>query len=119
MGLTVFVGTVVGFLVLSQIAAYRRRQKQRKQFWGNLGTEEGVNALLDTGWKVKGSRMEVFDKKGWGYRDDDSMLMGGYFDPSAFVGAEITVTQDSATANTITTPDIPDSVFDASFQADG
>ena len=119
MGLTVFVGTVMGFVMLSQIAAYRRRQKQQRHIWGNLGTEEGVNALLDTGWKVKGSRMEVFDKTGWGYRDDDSMLIGGCFDPSAYVGAEITVTHDSATANTITTPDIPDSIFDVSLQTDG
>jgi hypothetical protein len=64
--------------------------------WGNLGTEQGVDALLSTGWKVRGSKMEVFNKETTGYRDDDSILIGG-FEPTAYVGAEITVTQDSAT----------------------
>lgn len=39
--------------------------------------------------------MEVYDKNGLGYRDDDSMLMGGYYDQNAYMGAEITVTHDS------------------------
>jgi len=99
-GLTVFLGTVVGAILLTQSASYRRRRITRKQVWGNLGTEEGVDALLNTGWKVKGSRMEVYDKKGVGYHDDDSMLIGGY-EQGAIVGAEITVTQES-----VTTPDL-------------
>ena len=120
MGLAVFLGTVVGFVLLSQIAAYRRRQQRQKHVWGNLATEEGVDALLNTGWKLKGSRMEVFDKKGWGYRDDDSMLIGGgCYDPGVYAGAVITVNQDSATINTNTTPDIPDSMFDLSYPTDG
>jgi len=101
------VGTLTGFILLSQTAAYRRRKITKKQIWGNLGTEEGVDALLNTGWKVKGSRMEVYDKKGQGYRDDDSMLIGGYYEQGAYVGAEITVTQDSMT---VTTPDTPGSI---------
>lgn len=88
-------GTFCSTVLLTQIAAYRQRQRTRKEEWGNLGTEEGVDALLNTGWKVKGSRMEVFDKKGIGYRDDDSMLIGGYYEQGAYMGAEITVTQDS------------------------
>jgi len=100
LGLGIFVGTVVSTLLLTQTASYRRRQRRKKEVWGNLGTAEGVDALLNTGWKVKGSRMEVYDKKGVGYRDDDSMLMGGYYEQGAYMGAEITVTQDS-----VTTPD--------------
>lgn len=47
--------------------------------WGNIGTEQGVEALLSTGWKFKDSTvMEVYNKAGMGYRDDDSMLLGGY-----------------------------------------
>lgn len=65
-------------MLLTQIAAVRQRQRTTKQLWGNLGTEEGVNALLNTGWKVKGSKMEVYDKAGRGYSDDDSMLIGGF-----------------------------------------
>lgn len=104
MGLGVFVGTLAGFILLSQMAAYRRRKITKKEIWGNLGTEEGVDALLNTGWKVKGSRMEVYDKKGLGYRDDDSMLIGGCYEQGAYVGAEITVTQDVS----VTTPGTPD-----------
>jgi hypothetical protein len=87
------------------MADYRQRQRVKRKLWGNLGTEEGVNALLNTGWIVKGSKMEVYDKAGLGYRDDDSMLIGG-FEESAYMGAELNVTQDSKSA---TTPDIPTS----------
>jgi hypothetical protein len=45
--------------------------------------------------------MEVFNKEKTGYRDDDSILLGG-FEPTAYLGAEITVTQHSKSA---TTPD--------------
>lgn len=96
MGLSIFLGTFIGTVLLTQIAAQRQRTRTRQQLWGNLGTEEGVDALLNTGWKVNGSKMEIYDKRGWGYRDDDSMLIGGC-EQTEFVGAEITVTQDSVT----------------------
>jgi hypothetical protein len=86
--------------LLTQIAAYRKRRRRRKELWGNLGTEEGVDELLKTGWKLKGSKMEVYNKAGLGYRDDDSMLIGGY-EQCEFVGAEITVTHPESE----TTPD--------------
>ena len=51
----------------------------KQTIWGNIGTEQGVEALLSTGWKFKDSTlMEVYNKAGMGYRDDDSMLLGGY-----------------------------------------
>lgn len=99
-GLSIFLGTFAGALLLTQMAAYMQRRRTKKELWGNLGSEEGVDALLTTGWKVKGSKMEVYDKEGWGYRDDDSIFMGGY-EQSAYVGAEITVTHDS---KSVTTP---------------
>lgn len=104
LGLGIFLGTVVALTILTQTAKYHHRQRTKREVWGNLGTEEGVDALLDTGWKVKGSRMEVYDKKGVGYRDEDSMLMGGCYDGgnAACIGAEITVTQDS---HSLSTPD--------------
>jgi hypothetical protein len=92
---------MIGTILLTHLAAYRRRQINAKDIWGNLGTEQGVDALLSTGWKLKGSKMEVYNKEGIGYRDDDSMLLGGY-EQTAYLGAEITVTQDSKSA---TTPD--------------
>jgi hypothetical protein len=87
-----------------QVASYRHRRRAIKDLWGNLGTEEGVDALLNTGWKVKGSKMEVYDKRGWGYNDDDSMFLGGY--EQRHVGAEITVTQEDD-SRTMTTPETP------------
>lgn len=85
--------------MLTQMAVYRQRRRATRDVWGNLGTEQGVDALLNTGWKVEGSKMEIYDKEGLGYRDDDSMLIGGY-EQSAFMGAEITVTQDSKSHTT-------------------
>jgi len=93
-----FLLTFAGTVLVAQIAAQRQRRRTRKQLWGNLGTEEGVDALLNTGWKVNGSKMEVYDKRGWGYRDDDSMLIGGW-EQTEYVGAEITLTQDSVTTH--------------------
>ena len=84
---------MVGTAILTLLAALRRRQQIVKEIWGNLGSEQGVDALLSTGWKVKGSKMEVFKKEGIGYSDDDSMLLGGY-EQTAYLGAEITVSQD-------------------------
>jgi hypothetical protein len=68
--------------------------------WGNLGTEEGVDELLGTGWKVKCSNMEIYDKTKLGYTDDDSILMGGFEQKHEVVGAEITVTQSTTTPDT-------------------
>jgi hypothetical protein len=46
--------------------------------WGNLGTEEGVNALLEPYPQVVGGRALVYNKGTWGYNDEDSVFMGGY-----------------------------------------
>ena len=60
------------------MASDRKKRRTRKEIWGNLGTEEGVDALLETAWKVQGDRMQVYNKGRWGYRDDDSIFMGGF-----------------------------------------
>jgi hypothetical protein len=65
-------------MLLSLMARNRRRRRTRKELWGNLGTEEGVDALLDTTWKYRGDVMEVYNRGRLGYRDDDSLLMGGF-----------------------------------------
>jgi hypothetical protein len=61
-------------------------------FVGKLGTED---ALLNTGWKVKGSKMEAYDKRRWGHNDD-------MFEAATNDIAEVTVTQevDSTTMTT-------------------
>jgi hypothetical protein len=100
-----FISTFVGTFCLMQVASYRHHRRAVKDLWGNLGSEEGVDALLNTGWKVRGCKMEVYDKRGYGYTDDDSIFLGGY---EQRLGAEITVhTQTHETENdsrTITTP---------------
>lgn len=73
-GLCMFVFTLTGTLVLTQVA----NRRPRRELWGNLGTEEGVDALLQTAWKFSGDKMEVYDKARCGYRDDDSILIGGF-----------------------------------------
>ena len=88
-----------------------------------------MEALLSTGWKFKDSTlMEVYNKSGMGYSDDDSMLLGGYEQthttavggtssgdfgdqvPSSQpetsyggIGGEITITQDGS----LSTPEYP------------
>jgi hypothetical protein len=100
LGLGLFCGTVAATLLLTQVASYRKRRRTAKDVWGNLGTEEGVDELLRTGWKVNGSNMEVYDKEKLGYTDDDSILMGGFEQKHEVVGAEITVTRSTTTPDT-------------------
>jgi len=106
LGLGLFCGTFVMTLLLTQVASYRKRRRMAKEAWGNLGTESGVDELLKTGWNIKGSQMEIYDKTKVGYRDDDSVLMGGFEQKHKVIGAEITVSQQSTTTPPSTrTPD--------------
>ena len=43
------------------------RKQKKKDLWGNLATEVGVNELVRVGWRVRGNKMEVYDKKNLGY----------------------------------------------------
>lgn len=88
-------------VLLSRLAAFRQQRRTRKELWGNLGTEEGVDALLQTTWKFRGDKMEVYKKSRWGYRDDESILLGG-FQQTEFPGAEVTVTQQESDESTPT-----------------
>ncbi len=58
-----------------------------------METEEGVDEVLRTGWKVKRSVIEGYDKAKLGYTDDDSILMGGFEQNREAGKAEIKVTQ--------------------------
>lgn len=112
-GLGVFLFTFCFTCTFMQLAAYRHRQLKAQELWGNLATQEGVDELLKTGWKVKGSRMEVYNKSKFGYEDDGSMLIGGFEQRESVVGAEIvTVTQPESEATPEThythgTPNFP------------
>lgn len=98
-GLGLLLMTVSGTFLLIQLAEIRRRYRLERSNWGNLATEEGVDELLRMGWKLDGSKMEVYDKRKLGYQDNDSMLAGG-FQQTVIVGAEITVSQSETTPET-------------------
>ena len=78
--------------VLSQMSRFRKHRLHHKRDWGNMRTQEGVEEILKTGGKISGSNMEVYERKNEGYRDDDSLFMGGYEQREYQVGAEVTVT---------------------------
>ena len=108
-GFVVLLSTCSGLIVTSQVGAIRRRRKVRQQVWGNLASEEGVKELLNTGWILREDRMEVFDKTRVGYRDDDSMLIGGFEQREPGPGTEIvtptlTTHEESSTRGPSTAP---------------
>lgn len=94
-GLGLFLFASLTGVILTQAGAVRRRRRIHKQVWSNLASEEGVKQLLNTGWTLKGDRMEVYDKSKVGYSDDDSMLIGGFEQKIALVGNEIHISTDS------------------------
>ena len=77
-GLGLFLGTMLVTCCLMNVAAYRQKRLREKQLWGNLASEKGVDELLRTGWKIRGSRMEIYDKASLGYGDDGSLFIGGF-----------------------------------------
>jgi len=80
-GLGLFLWTIVTVFLLTLTAAVRQRRRVVGQNWGNLVTEEGINELLSTGWVIRSGNqevLEVFEKKGLGYLEDDSILLGGF-----------------------------------------
>jgi hypothetical protein len=95
-GLAMFLVTFGGTLCLVQIADVRRRRRTNKQLWGNLATEEGVEELLSKGWAIQDNKIVVFNKKKVGYRDDSSILNGGFEQNEGIVDCEVTVTHPSS-----------------------
>ena len=82
------------------LAAVRHdRDRTRRELWGNLATPEGVEEMLSTGWKVKGTYMHVYDRADVGYSDDDSLLKGGYENSQIF-GAEVTLNSTASPHDT-------------------
>ena len=92
LGMGLLLATLVSVVALRIMATRRQRAREHKHLWGNLASKEGVDALLNTAWVLDGSKMQIYDKTKMGYKDDDSIFLGGYEQREAVVGAEITVT---------------------------
>jgi len=78
LGLGMLLGTFFSSGLVMLLASYRQRRLREQQIWGNLATPEGLDEMLKLGWKLDGTKMEVYDKSKQGYVDGDSMLIGGY-----------------------------------------
>lgn len=100
-GLGIAVATICSTVLLTYLGAQREEKLKQEELWGfQLGTEQDVGALLNLGfmWQ-QGEGHEgppkgviVFEKDKVGYRDEDSMLMGGYHDPHYVMNtAEVTL----------------------------
>lgn len=93
-GLGLFLLTTVTVFTLTLVASIRQRRRVAEENWVNLATQEGMNELLSTDWKVQsGSQpvLVIFQKERLEYLDDDSILLGGYEqNPTIVPGASIT-----------------------------
>ena len=74
-GLGIFTGTFLFLVILMSTATGRRKRQEEQEHWGiRLGTDHDVREMLNVGWDGK----KVFEKEKLGYRDDDSIFVGGY-----------------------------------------
>lgn len=115
MGLSCLLGTVVFTTILVIISNEVAKRREQDELWGNLNILETAQEdadYLNVGWrfdKTGGGQvddgdekpennnipanmmmMEVFDKRGVGYREGDSLLMGGYeYKPSVRFDASV------------------------------
>ena len=103
-GLGLLVSTLCCATMLRCLGARQQRTRQQRAVWGNLASEEGINTLLGTAWALEGSKMQVYDKTQMGYRDDDSIFLGGFEQKEAVVGAEIITETQPTTETPDTTP---------------
>ncbi|CAB9512302.1 expressed unknown protein [Seminavis robusta] len=90
-GLACLLTTLIAALVLTVVSNELAKRREREELWGNLlkAAQEDVE-YLDVGWRFQEEEekeeeddnnymtMQVFDKKGVGYRDGSSILLGGY-----------------------------------------
>jgi len=74
-GVGIFSFTLVVVLLLMSTALRRRRKRDEQDNWGvKLGTEHDVSEMLNVGWDGQ----KIFEKAKIGYRDDDSIFLGGF-----------------------------------------
>lgn len=105
LGLGMLLGTLFSTGLVMLLASYHQRRLREQQIWGNLATPEGVDEMLKLGWKLDGTKMEVYDKSKQGYDDGDSMLIGGYEqkiatdDVAAMITENRTPTQPESTSS--------------------
>jgi hypothetical protein len=102
-GLGSFSFIIVGFALLSKLASTRKKKRKKKETWTQLGTIEGVDELLRTGWKVRDNQVELYDRTGIGYRDDDSLFLGGCEQKDAIIGTTVSLAKPETV--TSRTPD--------------
>lgn len=85
--------TIVVALSLTLWAGYLQRKQVAQEAWGAVFTEQGINDVLQVGWRYQepddGSGdggqdhgngqlfLQVYDKTKIGYNDEDSVLQGG------------------------------------------
>ncbi|CAB9507906.1 expressed unknown protein [Seminavis robusta] len=92
-GLIVLCSTIGCTLLWSLVAMVYRRRRFEQENWGaNVGTEHALQELLSVGWKLQDQHetgqeprqvLVIYDKTehAMGYRDEDSLLMGGMAPP--------------------------------------
>ena len=100
LGLGCLIGTLVVTIVVMAISNEFGKRRAQNELWGNMLAFENAEedaSFLDVGWRfaiqdpdggnkesdedrIQNQRMvmELFDKEGLGYREGDSMLIGGY-----------------------------------------
>lgn len=93
--------TVGGSVLLMLLGARREDKLKNEELWGfPLSTEEDVGKLLNLGfmWQQEEEqagppkKVVVFNKEKFGYRDDDSTLLGGFHStPWVMDAAEVTL----------------------------
>ena len=86
-GLVVLLVTLVGACLWTIAAHYHAWRKEEQALWGSryVGTEQALEEVLNVGWTLRDEELddgprqvlEIFNREGLGYRDDDSMLYGG------------------------------------------
>lgn len=95
MGVFCLVTTVVTTMTLATIASQIAKRREQEELWGiNVRMMESIARedadYLNVGWRFADHNhhnadaeaptmvMEVYDKRGVGYQDDNSLLMGGF-----------------------------------------
>jgi hypothetical protein len=74
-GLGMMSVTFMFVTMLSWTAVYRRKRQEEEEHWGvRLGTDRGVEEMLKIGWDGQ----KAYQKEMMGYRDNDSVFIGGF-----------------------------------------
>jgi hypothetical protein len=110
-GLGILSVTITFVAMLSSTAVYRRRRQEEKHWGVRLGTDRGVEEMLNIGWDGQ----KAYQKEKLGYRDNDSVFIGGFeHTQRALMSSTITTsssnehTQTALMSSTTTTSSLKD-----------